>query len=211
MKGAGALQCLTQLSHSTAGAHTQTREVLQFRHRKGNPILSSDFSHFPTCLSFGVVLVLCSTQGPRLEAPTSPELSTASDFPTTPTRFTTATPTVPATQTTSSLLPKACLFCTCSSESVAVSLQNPYFLFCFSQVSKLHAPHKEQDGSPPHQQTQPLKDDLHPGLGRAVLRPLSVKGGFHTPHSLSFNDELHPGAPQAAYKAGAHSHHGSCY
>lgn len=185
--------------------------MLLFRHRKGNPILSSDFSHFPTCLSFGVVLVLCSTQGPRLEALTSPELSTASDFPTTPSGFTTATPTVPATQTTASLLPKACLFSMCSSKSVAVSLQNPYFLFCFSQVSKLHAPHKEQDGSPPHQQTQPLKDDLHPGLGRAVLRPLSVKGGFHTPHSLSFNDELHRGAPQAAYKAGAHSHHGSCY
>lgn len=181
--------------------------VLQFRHKKGNPIPSSDCSHFPICLALGIVLVLCSTRGAFLEALAPPELSTASDFPA-PSRFTTATATVPATQTTSSLLLKACFFCMCSSKSVVAALHK-ILTFCSAlarfPIFILHSRSKMV-----LLQTIYPKDDLHPKLGRAVLRPLSVKGGFHTTHALSFSYELHRDAPQAAHKAGAHSHHGSC-
>lgn len=179
--------------------------VLQFRHKKGNPTPSSDFSYFPTCLALGVVLVFCSTRGPHLEALTPPELSTASDFPT-PSRFTTATSTVPATQTTSSLLLKACLFCMGSSQLVVTLYKILTFCSALARFPIFILPTRSKMVL-----LHTIKDDLHPELGRAVLRPPSFKGGFHTPHPLRFNYELHPGAPQATYEAGTHSHHGSCY
>lgn len=211
MKGAGALQCLTQLSHSTAGAHTQTQEVLQLRHRKGNPILSSDFSHFPTCLSLGAVLVLCSTLIWKLSPLQSwARLLTSQQLPV----------DSPLLHRLSQLLrppPLSCPKLACSACAAPSQFLLLYkILTCCSALarfpnfvlrtrSKMVLLHTSKH-SPAN-----LKDDLHPGLGRAVPRPLPFKVGFHTPHSLSFNDELHPGAPQAAYKAGVHRHHGSCY
>lgn len=150
--------------------------VLQFRHKKGNSIPSSDFSHFPTCLASGVVLVLCSTQGPHLEALTPPELSTASDFPT-PKRFTTPTSTVPATQTTSSLLLKACLFCMCSSELVVTLYKILTFCSALARFPIFILPTRSKTVLP-----HTTKNDLHPELGWATLRPPSVKGGIsYTP------------------------------
>lgn len=132
--------------------------ALQFRHKKANPIPSSGFSHFPTCLSLGEVLVLCSTRGPHLEALSPPELSTA-DFPV-PSRFTSATSTVPATQTTSSLLLKACLFCMCSSKLVDATLYK-ILTFC-SALARFpnFMLHTRSKMVPLH--TINLKDSLHP-------------------------------------------------
>ena len=111
-----------------------------------NPISFGNFQHFPTFVSLGVVLVLCSTVGPHLEALTSAELRTTSGF-LTPSRSTSVMLTVPATKTNSSLLPKARWVLHVQLQvSCCCSLPKPHFPFCFSQYSKLRALHMEQAG-----------------------------------------------------------------
>lgn len=140
----------------------------------------------------------------------SSKLRTTSGIPT-PSRST-ITLTVPATKATSSLLPKARralhvqlqVRCCCS-------LPKPHVLFCFCKFSKLYAWSKLVLLHASKRIPINLKDAPHLGLGKTVLRPLWVTGGFHVP---LFHDPVVLIAnctqdSQAVYKAGPHSYHGS--